>query len=451
MGKHLEGNALMYNPQIEKMGQSEMESLQISRLHKTIETVYEKVPFYRNKFEELGIKPEDIKSLDDISKLPFTIKQDLRDNYPFGLFAVPQEDIVRIHGSSGTSGKPTVVGYTKNDIDVWSEVVARSIVAAGGKKSDIFQNTYGYGLFTGGIGLHYGAEALGAAVVPMSVGNTDRQITILEDFKPRGICGTPSYILNIAEKMREMGLNPKESSLEYGVFGAEPWSEEMRHRLEEEFGIKAVDIYGLSEIMGPGVSVECHEAQDGLHVQEDHFYIEVIDPDTLEPVADGEVGELVFTTLTKEAFPVIRYRTGDLSSITREKCICGRTTTRMSRVKGRTDDMIIIGGVNVFPSEVERVLLQMKELVPHYQIHLVRKKTLDRVELHIEIDEIFYQTIIGNLNHQLVIEMKKEIQKLMKSTCLVSMDIVCNIPKAIPRSEGKAIRVVDRREEVVCV
>ena len=437
----------MYNPQIETMEQTEMNSLQFSRLQKTIESVYENVQFYRKKFEELGIEPEDIKSLEDITKLPFTIKKDLRDEYPFGLFAVPQSEIVRIHGSSGTSGKPTVVGYTKNDIEMWAEVVARSIAAAGGKKADIFQNTYGYGLFTGGLGLHYGAEALGASVVPMSVGNTERQIMLIEDFKPRGISGTPSYILNIAEKMREMGLDPRDSSLEYGVFGAEPWSEEMRDRLEEELGIKAVDIYGLSEIIGPGVSVECHEAQDGLHVQEDHFFIEVLDPNTLEPVADGEVGELVFTSLTKEAFPVIRYRTGDLSSITREKCLCGRTTTRMARVKGRTDDMIIIGGVNVFPSEVERVLLQIEELAPYYQIHLVKKKTLDRVELHVEVDESFNQLIIGDLNHQLVVEMKNKIKKLMKSTCLVSMDIVCNVPKAIPRSEGKAIRIVDRREK----
>lgn len=435
----------MYNPQVEMMEQSEMKSLQLGRLEKTIKTVYENVDFYKNKFKELGIKPEDINSLKDISKLPFTIKQDLRDNYPFGLFAVPQEEIVRIHGSSGTSGKPTVVGYTKNDIDIWSEVVARSIVAAGGKKSDVFQNTYGYGLFTGGIGLHYGAEALGVTVIPMSVGNTERQITVIEDFEPRGICGTPSYILNIAEKMREMGLDPKKSTLEYGVFGAEPWSEGMRDRLEDEFNLKAVDIYGLSEIMGPGVSIECHEAQDGLHVQDDHFFVEVINPVSLEQVADGEEGELVFTTLTKEAFPVIRYRTGDISSITREKCICGRTSTRMSRVKGRTDDMIIIGGVNVFPSEVERVLLQMENLVPHYQIHLVKKKLMDRVELHVEIAELFYQSISKDLNHILVFEMKREIQKLMKSTCLVSMDIVCNAPKTIPRSEGKAIRVVDRR------
>ncbi|KIL76359.1 phenylacetate--CoA ligase PaaK [Bacillus badius] len=435
----------MYNPQIEAMARPEMESLQLERLQQTVRRVYDNVEFYQKKFEELEITPEDIKSLDDITKLPFTKKQDLRDNYPFGLFAVPQEDVVRIHGSSGTSGKPTVVGYTANDIKVWSEVVARSIVAAGGKKSDIFHNAYGYGLFTGGLGLHYGAEALGAAVVPISGGNTERQMTIIEDFKPRGICGTPSYILNIAEKMQEMGKDPRNTSLEYGIFGAEPWSEEMRAKLEETLNLKAVDIYGLSEIMGPGVSIECYEAQDGLHVQEDHFFIEVINPDTLEPVPEGEVGELVFTSLTKEAFPVIRYRTGDLASITREKCKCGRTTVRMSRVKGRTDDMIIVRGVNVFPSEIERVLLQIEGLVPHYQIHLVRKGTMDGVELHVEVEAELYQQVEEDLSHLRIQQMKKEIQHLMKSTCLVSMNTVFNIPKAIPRSEGKAIRIVDLR------
>ncbi|GLY09196.1 phenylacetate--CoA ligase PaaK [Pseudobacillus badius] len=435
----------MYNLQIETMARPEMESLQLERLQQTVRRVYDNVEFYQKKFEELEITPEDIKSLDDITKLPFTKKQDLRDNYPFGLFAVPQEEVVRIHGSSGTSGKPTVVGYTANDIKVWSEVVARSIVAAGGKKSDIFHNAYGYGLFTGGLGLHYGAEALGAAVVPISGGNTERQITIIEDFKPRGICGTPSYILNIAEKMQEMGKDPRNTSLEYGIFGAEPWSEEMRAKLEETLNLKAVDIYGLSEIMGPGVSIECYEAQDGLHVQEDHFFIEVINPDTLEPVPEGEVGELVFTSLTKEAFPVIRYRTGDLASITREKCKCGRTTVRMSRVKGRTDDMIIVRGVNVFPSEIERVLLQIEGLVPHYQIHLVRKGTMDGVELHVEVEAELYQQVEEDLSHLRIQQMKKEIQHLMKSTCLVSMNTVFNIPKAIPRSEGKAIRIVDLR------
>ncbi|WP_391123366.1 phenylacetate--CoA ligase family protein [Psychrobacillus sp. L3] len=431
------------------MTRNEMETLQFEGLRNTVRNVYEHVAFYRKKFEELGITPDTIQSLEDLSKLPFTKKQDLRDQYPFGLFAVPQEEIVRIHASSGTSGKPTVVGYTAKDIEMWAEVVARSIVAAGGKKSDIFHNAYGYGLFTGGIGLHYGAEVLGAAVVPMSGGNTERQITLMEDFKPRGICGTPSYMLNIAEKMKDRGIDPRQSSMEYGIFGAEPWSEGMREKLEQTFDLKAIDIYGLSEIIGPGVSVECHEAQNGLHVQEDHFYIEVINPETLEPVADGEEGELVFTSLTKEALPIIRYRTGDISSITREKCKCGRTTTRMSRVKGRTDDMMIIRGVNVFPSEVERVLLQVENLVPHYQIHLIRKDSMDSAELHVEIDSILYETIAGDLSDSRVIQLKRKVQSLIKSTCLVSMDIVFNCPKTIPRSEGKAIRVVDNRDKKV--
>jgi phenylacetate-CoA ligase len=328
-------------------------------------------------------------------------------------------------------------------------IVARAIVAAGGRKSDIFHNAYGYGLFTGGIGLHNGAEKLGAATLPISGGNTDRQITLINDLKPRGICGTPSYILNIAEKMEEMGMNPAEYGIEYGIFGAEPWSEEMRATLEKKLKLKAVDIYGLSEVMGPGVAIECHEAQDGLHIAEDHFLVEVIHPETLEPVADGEVGELVFTSLTKEALPIIRYRTGDLAAITREKCICGRTTTRMSRVKGRTDDMIIVRGVNVFPSEIERALLQVKGLVPHYQIHLVKKGAMDSVELHVEIESDFYSEIDGDLSHANVMKLKKSVQHHMKNTCLVTMDIVVNIPKSIPRSEGKAIRIVDKRNSAL--
>ncbi|AMW98148.1 phenylacetate--CoA ligase family protein [Rummeliibacillus stabekisii] len=441
----------MYNPQIETMARSEMESLQVERLQNTVRLVYENVEFYRNKFSEIGITPEDIKCLDDILKLPFTKKQDLRNHYPYGLFAVPQERLVRIHASSGTSGKPTVVGYTENDLKVWSEIVARSIVAAGGKKTDIFHNAYGYGLFTGGLGLHYGAETLGAAVIPISGGNTERQITVIEDFKPRGICGTPSYILNIGEKMLEMGKDPRETSVEYGILGAEPWSEEMRTKLEEMFNLKAVDIYGLSEIMGPGVSIECAESQDGLHVQEDHFFVEVIDPMTLEPVSDGEIGELVFTSLTKEAFPVLRYRTGDLASLSREKCSCGRTTVRMSRVKGRTDDMIIIRGVNVFPSEIERVLLQIDGLVPHFQIHLIRNGAMDEAVLHVEIESKLYEEIGQDLSHERVSKIKKEIQRVMKSTCLVTINTVFNIPKAIPRSEGKAARIVDLRDSKAVV
>jgi phenylacetate-CoA ligase len=439
----------MYNPEVETANREEMEKLQLTRLQKTVGNVFENVPFYKEKFDELGIKPEDIQQLSDVTKLPFTKKQNLRDQYPFGLFAVPLDEVTRIHGSSGTSGKPTIVGYTKNDIENWSVIVARAIVTAGGRKSDIFHNAYGYGLFTGGMGLHYGAEKLGAATVPISGGNTERQITIINDFKPRGICGTPSYILNIAEKMEEMGMDPNENGIEYGIFGAEPWSEEMRATLEKKLKLKAVDIYGLSEIMGPGVAIECHEAQDGLHIADDHFLVEVINPDTLEQVEDGVVGELVFTSLTKEALPIIRYRTGDLATITREKCKCGRTTTRMSRIIGRTDDMIIVRGVNVFPSEIERALLQVEGLVPHYQIHLVKKGTMDSVELHVEIESDFYDEVGGDLTHADVHKLKKTVQHNMKTTCLVTMDIVVNVPKGIPRSEGKAIRIVDKRNSAV--
>lgn len=439
----------MYNPEMETAGRKEMETLQLSRLQQTVKRVYEKVSFYKEKFDELGLIPENIQNLTDILKLPFTEKKDLRDQYPFGLFAVPMEEVARIHGSSGTSGKPTVVGYTKNDLNNWATIVARAIVAAGGKKSDIFHNAYGYGLFTGGLGLHAGAEELGVAIVPISGGNTDRQITIINDFKPRGICGTPSYILNIAEKMEELGIDPETNGLEYGIFGAEPWSEEMRITLENKLKIKAVDIYGLSEVMGPGVAIECYEAQNGLHIADDHFLVEVIDPETLKPVPDGQDGELVFTSLTKEALPIIRYRTGDIASITREKCSCGRTTTRMSRVKGRTDDMIIIRGVNVFPSEIERELLKIEGLVPHYQIHLVKKGTMDSVELHVELENQLYQEIEHDFSHEKIHQLKKYIQHQMKNSCLVSMDVIINIPKSIPRSEGKAIRIIDKRKEPI--
>lgn len=439
----------MYNPEVETATRAEMESMQLARLKKTIRYVVEQVPYYRDKFSEMGLDPADIQTLNDVTKLPFTKKQTLRDQYPFGLFAVPMEEVARIHASSGTSGKPTVVGYTKNDLENWATIVARGIVAAGGRKSDVFHNAYGYGLFTGGLGLHCGAEKLGVATVPISGGNTDRQITIINDFKPRGICGTPSYILNIAEKMEEMGIDPADNGLDYGIFGAEPWSEGMRATLEKKLKLKAVDIYGLSEIMGPGVAIECHEAQNGLHIAEDHFLVEVINPETLEPVDEGEDGELVFTSLTKEALPIIRYRTGDIASITREPCTCGRTTTRMSRVKGRTDDMIIVRGVNVFPSEIERVLFQMEGIVPHYQIHLVKKGQMDSVELHIEIESDFYKGIGEDLDHENVVKLRKRLLQQMKSTCLVTMDIIINTPKTIPRSEGKAIRIVDKRKDEI--
>ncbi|OZM58586.1 phenylacetate--CoA ligase [Lottiidibacillus patelloidae] len=436
---------------IETSSRNEIEDLQSERLRETVKRVYENVPFYKEKFKEMNVTIEDIKDLHDIQKLPFTVKKDLRDHYPFGLFAADQKEIVRIHASSGTSGKPTVVGYTRKDIDSWAEIVARAIAIAGGNPGEVLHNAYGYGLFTGGLGLHYGSEALGMATVPISGGNTERQITLIEDFKPTVICGTPSYVLNIVETMEEMGKNPTETSLKYGIFGAEPWSEEMRRTLEGKLGIKACDIYGLSEVIGPGVSMECHEAQDGLHVAEDHFYVEVIDPKTLLPVEEGEEGELVFTSLTKEAFPVIRYRTGDIASITKERCACGRTTVRMSRVKGRIDDMLIIRGVNVFPSEIEHFLLTLHDLVPHYQLHLLKKGSLDTVQLHVEVSEEFYNNIKGNMEDEKVNLLAREVQHLMKSSCLVSMDVKVLEPKSIPRSQGKAVRVVDRRNEEVIV
>ncbi|WP_096201965.1 phenylacetate--CoA ligase PaaK [Bacillus sp. FJAT-45350] len=439
---------MSFYSEIESAPQSEIQEVQIKRLQETTQRVFDNVPFYQQKFAELNITPDDIKTLEDVQKLPFTQKHHLRESYPFKLFAVPTTELVRIHGSSGTSGKPTIVGYTQNDIDMWAECVARAIVAAGGKKGDILHNAYGYGLFTGGLGVHYGSEKLGCATVPISGGNTDRQITLIQDFEPTVITGTPSYVLNIAEKMERMGINPAETSLKYGIFGAEPWSEEMRATLEEKLGIKAVDIYGLSEVMGPGVSIECHEAQDGLHIADDHFLVEVIDPETLQPVPEGEDGELVFTSLSKEALPIIRYRTGDIASITREKCKCGRTTTRMSRVKGRIDDMIIIRGVNVFPSEIERYLLQIDELVPHYQIHLVKSGTMDAVQLHAEMKEEFFNNIPGqDMEHELVLNLKRKIQNSMKNNCLVTMDIHVGAPNSIPRSEGKAVRLVDKRKE----
>lgn len=430
---------------VETENRNEIEKVQLKRLKETVERVFNNVHFYQQKFNELNITSEDIKGLKDITKLPFTKKQDLRDNYPFGLFAVDRKDIVRIHGSSGTSGKPTVVAYTKNDIQNWSEIVARAIVIAGGRPGEILHNTFGYGLFTGGLGLHYGSEHLGMSTVPISGGNTERQITLIEDFKPMVISGTPSYILNIAEHMEELGKDPRNTSLQFGIFGAEPWSEEMRRTIEDKFAIKACDIYGLSEVMGPGVSIECHHAQEGLHVAEDHFYVEVINPKTLEPVADGEDGELVFTSLTKEAFPVIRYRTGDIASITREKCKCGRTTLRMSRVKGRIDDMIIIRGVNVFPSEIEHFLLQVNELAPFYQVHLLKKGTMDAVELNVEVTDAVYKQVEGKMDHEVIKYIKKKVQHIMKNSCLVSMDVRVHAPKSIKRSEGKAIRVIDKR------
>lgn len=437
---------MIYNEKMETMEPAEKEKLQLERLQSTVKNVCENVPFYHETLEQFGLHPEDIQSMKDVHKLPFTKKQDLRDHYPFGLFAVDQKNVVRLHASSGTSGKPTVVGYTQNDVDAWTEMVARSIAAAGGEPGRVLHNAYGYGLFTGGLGLHYGGEKLGMATVPVSGGNTDRQMMLIEDFKPQVISGTPSYMLNIAEEMEKKGKDPRKTSLEYGVFGAEPWSEEMRDELEERLGIKAMDIYGLSEVYGPGVAIECHEAQDGLHVQEDFLYVEVIDPDTLEPLPDGEDGELVFTSLTKEAAPLLRYCTGDIASISHEKCKCGRTTVKMSRVKGRIDDMLIIRGVNVFPSQIESNLLQVEELVPHYQVAVDREGSLDRAELRVEVQQAFFNEVNGDLKSARAIELQQKLTHLIKSNCLVSMKVNVGEPKSIPRSQGKAVRIVDLRK-----
>lgn len=439
--------AMIYNEEMETMNQKEREALQLERLKKTLRRVHKYNEFYRNSLDRSGVNIEDIRSIKDIEKLPFIQKSDLRDNYPNGLFAAPKEEFVRLHASSGTSGKPTIAAYTKNDIEMWAEVVARSIAAAGGTRNGILHNAYGYGLFTGGLGIHHGGEKLGITTIPVSTGNTARQILMIQDLQPDIICATPSYAIHLGEMMEAQGIDTRKTSLKYGIFGAEAWSEEMRRVIEEKFDIKAVDIYGLSEVIGPGVSIECVEAQDGMHVQEDHFYVEVIDPDTLEVLPDGEYGELVFTSLTKEAFPVIRYRTGDISSIKRGTCKCGRTTVRMSRPKGRVDDMLIIKGVNVFPSEVERSLLQVSELSPNYQLYLAKEGHVDQVELRVEVCEKVFEQINKSLTDKRIQELRKKAQKLIQNECLINMKISILEPRALPRSEGKAIRIIDNRTE----
>ncbi|WP_158737444.1 phenylacetate--CoA ligase PaaK [Alteribacillus sp. YIM 98480] len=430
----------------ETLDRSQMRDLQWKRLKQTIKRVYSNVPFYQEEFKKQGITPDDIQTWNDVSRLPFTKKHNLRENYPYNLIATPMENVVRLHGSSGTSGKPTVVAYTQNDIDNWADIVARAIYMAGGRKGDILHNAYGYGLFTGGLGIHHGSERLGCVTVPISGGNTSRQITLIQDFEPRIICGTPSYILNVGETMKNMGIDPASTSIEYAILGAEPWSEEMRSTIEKLFNIKAMDIYGLSEVMGPGVAMECKDCQDGLHIAEDHFYVEVIDPETLMPVPEGQDGEIVFTSLTKEALPIIRYRTGDIASITREHCTCGRTTTKMSRIKGRIDDMIILRGVNVFPSEIERCILQMKEIGTNYQIHLLKKGVMDHAQLHVEVSEAFLKTLPEkDLEHQSAKDLIRKIQGVLKTEALVTMEVCLKQPQELPRSEGKAKRIIDNR------
>lgn len=430
---------MYWNNVKECISRDELENLQLERLKTLVMRVYHDVLFYRNEFHKIGIIPEDIKSLDDLSKLPFTTKTDLRDNYPYGLFAVPMSSIVRVHASSGTTGKPTVVGYTRNDITTWSEIVARSMVCAGGDNHSVVQISYGYGLFTGGLGIHYGAERLGASVIPISGGNTDKQLLLLRDFQATMLCCTPSYAIYLAEAMEERGIDINSLSLKTGIFGAEPWSENMRSTIEKKLNIKAYDIYGLSEIMGPGVAVEC-ECQNGLHIWEDHFIPEIIDPDTLKPLPYGEKGELVITTITKEGIPLLRYRTKDITRLIKEPCKCGRTHVRMERVSGRTDDMLIIRGVNVFPTQVESVLLEIGELEPHYQLIVTRRGNLDELEILVELSEKLFSDKMSELE-----SLENKITMRIASVLGISAKVRFVEPKTIPRSEGKAVRVIDKR------
>lgn len=430
---------MIWNEARECMSRDEMSNLQSARLRKEVSRVYHNVEPYRKKMQEAGLEPGDISGIEDIEKLPFTTKDDLRDNYPFGLFAVPLSEIVRIHASSGTTGKATVVGYTRKDIDVWAECVARCCAMAGLGRNDIIQVAYGYGLFTGGLGGHYGAEHLGATVVPMSTGNTQKLIDMMIDFGATGLMCTPSYLMHIAEVIEERGLKDK-IKLKATLNGAEPWTENMRRQIEERLGIEAHDIYGLSEIMGPGVATDCHFHR-GLHIFEDHFYPEIVDPKTLKPVPDGETGELVITTLTKEGIPMIRYRTKDLTSITHEKCECGRTTARISRFTGRSDDMLIIRGVNVFPSQVETALLTVDGITPNYQIIVDRVNHQDTLAILVEVEERFFSDEIKELEN-----LQKKIEHAVHQAIGLHAKIKLVEPKTIERSMGKAVRVIDKRK-----
>lgn len=433
---------MYYNEEFETLPRPALESLQLKRLKAMVERVYANVPFYRESFEKAGIRPDDLQSLDDLRKFPFTVKQDMRDSYPYGLFAAPMEEIVRIHASSGTTGKPTVVGYTQKDIDMWSELMARSFVAAGVHKGDIIHNSYGYGLFTGGLGAHYGAEKLGASVIPMSGGNTKRQILIMKDFGSTVLTCTPSYSLYLAESAFEEGVDFRSLKLRVGIFGAEPWSEAMRGEIEDKLNLCAIDIYGLSEIMGPGVAIECREAKCGLHIWEDHFIPEIINPETGEPAPEGEKGELVISTITKEGIPLLRYRTRDITSITYEPCLCGRTHARIARMSGRSDDMLIIRGVNVFPSQIESILMKIEGVEPHYMLIVDRKDNLDSLEVQVEVDEQIFSDEVKQLQI-LAQTIEKEIKDLLGVSCKVRLVE----PKTIMRSEGKAKRVLDNRQK----
>ncbi|MCL2341477.1 MAG: phenylacetate--CoA ligase [Proteobacteria bacterium] len=431
---------MMRVEEIETLPRSGLESIQLKRLQALVQRVYHTIAPYRAKMDAAGIKPDDIRTLADLRRLPYTSKDDLRDTYPFGMFASPMDEVIRIHASSGTTGKPTVVGYTRADIDLWASVMARCLNMAGVTRGDMVQNAYGYGLFTGGLGGHYGAEALGATVIPASGGNSKRQIIMMRDFGTTALLSTPSYALNLADAMADAGIGPGELKLRVGVHGAEPWSINMREEVERKLGYRALDIYGLSEIIGPGVAMECIKTDRGLHIMEDCFLPEIVDPDTLEPLPYGETGELVFTTLTKEALPLIRYRTKDISRMFLEPCPCGRTLIRMEKIMGRTDDMLIIRGVNVFPSQVEHVLMGIDGVEPHYQIEVTRDGSLDVVTVLVEVSESIFSDeikVLENLNKKI----QAEIKDILGITCKVKLVE----PRSIQRSEGKAQRVIDRR------
>ena len=418
---------------IETASRDELSALQLQRLKWSLAHAYENVPHYKKSFDEAGVHPDDLTSLEDLSKFPFTVKTDLRDNYPFGMFAVPREEVVRIHASSGTTGQPTVVGYTANDVDMWADVIARSLRAAGLRKGDLLHNAYGYGLFTGGLGVHGGAEKMGLAVVPISGGMTERQVRLIEDFKATGITVTPSYMLSILDEYRRQGRDPRESSVKVGIFGAEPWTNAMREEVEQSFDMHAVDIYGLSEVIGPGVASECVETKDGPVIWEDHFYPEIIDPDTGEVLEDGELGELVFTSLSKEAFPIIRYRTRDL---TRLLPGTARSMRRMEKVTGRSDDMMILRGVNVFPTQIEEELMKVEELAAHFQVELTKRDRMDHMIIHCE-------TLTAEGND----DAAKRLASLVKTNIGVTAEVRAGAENSVPRSQGKAVRIIDNRNK----
>ena len=434
---------MIYNPTMECLSHDKMRELQGKRLHNIVEYVYHNVPFYRHRLQEMDITPDDIQTIDDIRKLPFTTKKDLRDNYPFGLQAAPQSQIIRIHASSGTTGNPTIVGYTRKDIGIWSECMARCLTAYGVTHDDIFSVSYGYGLFTGGLGAHNGVEKIGASVVPTSTGNTEKHVKLIRDLGITGIACTPSYALYLAETMDKMGITKDEISLKIGAFGAEPWTEQMRTEIQERLGLKGYNLYGLSEIMGPSVSYECQE-QHGSHICEDHFYPEIIDPVTLEPLPNGQTGELVFTTLTKEGMPVLRYRTRDLCTLLPDTCACGRTNIRMGRIEGRSDDMLIIRGINVFPSQVESVVLSMKEFAPRYLLIVNRKNNLDTLTVQVEIRQEYFTSTFDT--PAAIDELEKRLASRLKSVLSIAAKVQLKTPNTIERSQGQSAHVIDNRK-----